>query len=87
MNAHAPIATAATDSYVGLTKNGAKFAIVGVTADRLDVGIKLKDAATTERFEAAGTWNSMVTHRVRITDPAQLDDELFDWLQRAYTAA
>ena len=81
------VATAAADSYVGLTKNGAKFAIVGVTAHRLDVGIKLKDAATTERFEAAGTWNSMVTHRVRITDPAQLDDELFDWLQRAYTAA
>lgn len=83
----APVVTAATDSYVSLTKGGAKFAIVAVTADRLDVGIKLKGAEPTARFDTAGSWNSMVTHRVRITDAAQLDDELFDWLRRAYEAA
>jgi len=29
----------------------------------------------------------MVTHRVRITDPAQIDDDVLDWLRRAYDAA
>lgn len=82
-----PVGTAATDSYVGLTKGSAKFAIVAVTADRLDLGIKLKGTEATERFEPAGSWNSMVTHRVRITDPVQLDEELLDWLRRAYESA
>jgi len=82
-----PVEIAATDSYVSLLKGTAKFAVVAATADRLDLGIKLKAAEPTDRFEAAGSWNSMVTHRVRITDAAQLDDELFDWLRRAYDAA
>ena len=83
----APTAIAATDSYISLLKGRAKFAIVAVTADRLDVGIKLKGAEPTERFETAGSWNSMVTHRVRITDAAEIDDELVGWLRRAYEAA
>jgi len=83
----APTAISATDSYISLLKGGAKFAIVAATADRLDVGIKLKGVEPTDRFEASGSWNSMVTHRVRITDPAQLDDELRDWLRRAYESA
>ena len=41
----------------------------------------------TERFEAAGSWNAMVTHRVRITDPAQIDAEVLAWLKLAYDAA
>jgi hypothetical protein len=82
-----PVDVAPTATYVSLLKGRGKFAIVSFTADRMDVGIKLKDAPVTDRFEASGSWNSMVTHRVRITDPAQLDAELFDWLRRAYAAA
>jgi hypothetical protein len=82
---------APTDTYISLvkptSKQPAKFAIVAVTAGRLDVGIKLRSAEATGRFEPAGAWNSMVTHRVRITDPAQLDTELLEWLRRAYDAA
>ena len=80
-----------TDTYISLvkptTKLSAKFAIVAFTADRMDVGIKLKSAPAEGRFEAAGSWNSMVTHRVRITDASQVDAELVDWLRRAYEAA
>lgn len=78
---------APTDSYVSLVRGGRKFAIVSVTADRLDVGIKEKDAPVDARFEAAGSWNAMVTHRVRVTDPAQLDAELLDRLRRAFDLA
>lgn len=84
---HGPVALAPTDSYISLLKGKAKFAIVAMTADRLDVGIKRKDAAPTDRFEASGTWNPMVTHRVRITDAAQIDPELLTWLCAAYDAA
>jgi hypothetical protein len=64
-----------------------KLAIVQVSTDRLDIGIKLKSMQQTGRFEAAGAWNSMVTHRVRISDPDQIDQEVMTWLQQAYEAA
>lgn len=82
-----------TDTYVSLTKPkapgkpAAKFAIVAFTADRLDLGIKLKGADAEGRFEASGSWNSMVTHRVRVTEAGQIDAEVVEWLRRAYDAA
>lgn len=75
---------APTDSYVSLRRGGRKFAIVQPTSERLDIGIKRKGVDATERFEAAGNWNSMVTHRVRITEPAQVDAEVLEWLKAAY---
>jgi hypothetical protein len=82
-----PAELASTATYVSLLKGKAKFGIVALTADRMDVGIKLVGEPPTGRFETAGTWNAMVTHRVRVTDPSQVDDELVGWLQRAYDAA
>lgn len=74
-------------AYIGLTRKGRKFAIVKLTKDRMDVGIKLKGEPAKGRFEAAGKWNEMVTHRVQVTDPKQVDAELIDWLKKAYAAA
>ena len=75
-------------SYINVQRGGKKFAILQVSsAERLDIGIKLKGAAPTERFEAAGSWNAMVTHRVRISAPDQIDEEVLAWLKRAYEAA
>ena len=76
-----------TNTYISLLRQGKKFGIVQVTADRLDIGIKLKGRKPTERFEAAGTWNPMVTHRVSINDPKQIDAEVMDWLKKAFEAA
>ena len=45
------------------------------------------DGAQDGRFEAAGSWNAMVTHRVRITSPEQIDTQVFTWLKQAYDAA
>ena len=47
------------------------------SSNRLDIGIKLKGVSTDERFEPAGSWNAMVTHRVRIQEPTQIDREVF----------
>lgn len=57
------------------------------TKTRVDVGIQLKGAKPTDRLEASGSFNAMVSHRVRVTDAAQVDEELLGWLRRAYDAA
>ena len=76
-----------TSSYLSLLRNGKKFAIVQITADRLDLGLKLKGAKASGRFQAAGDWNQMVTHRVRITDPNQIDEQVLTRLHEAYAAS
>jgi hypothetical protein len=81
------VGIAPTKSYISLTRGGKKFTVVAPTAERLDIGIKLKDVAPPPRFEAASNWNIMVTHRVRIHDPRQVDAEVLAWLKRAYDAA
>ena len=74
-------------TYVNVQRGGKKFAILQAsTTERFDVGIKLKDNVPTERLEVAGSWNSMVTHRVRISDPGEVDAELVAWLKRGYDA-
>ncbi|CAN5297458.1 hypothetical protein BH09ACT1_BH09ACT1_04670 [soil metagenome] len=95
-NSH-PVEIGLTNSYVSLLKPaaggaGKKFAIVAPTADRLDVGLKLKgelhlDAAAAAQLEPSGTWNPMVTHRARITDTAQPTDTLLTLLLEAYDRA
>jgi hypothetical protein len=78
---------APTNSYISLRKGGGKFAIVQVTANRLDLGLKLPGVAGAESLEPAGSWNSMVTHRIRLADPADLTPAVLDWLRRAYERA
>lgn len=81
------ITVSPTNSYISILRKGKKFAIVQVTADRLDIGIKRKGIASGGRFEKSGSWNNMVTHRVRIDDPKQIDAEVVSWLHQAYDQA
>ena len=81
------VAVAPGATYLSLTKAGRKFAIVQAVAERIDLGLKIKGAAAAGRLEAAGAWNSMVTHRVRIRDGEDLDAEVLDWLKQAYARA
>jgi hypothetical protein len=57
------------------------------TADRLDVGINLKGAAATARLEASGSFNAMVSHRVRVASAKDIDAQLIGWLREAYDKA
>ncbi|MBL7965002.1 MAG: DUF4287 domain-containing protein [Flavobacteriales bacterium] len=57
------------------------------TADRFDVGINLKGTAPHGRLEASGSFNSMVSHRVRLTNAKEADKELISWLREAYERA
>jgi Domain of unknown function (DUF4287)/Domain of unknown function (DUF5655) len=73
-----------TDSYLGIVRAGKKFAVVATTAERMDVGLKLKGEPATDRLKLAGSWNSQVTHRVKLFHGAEVDAELVGWLREAY---
>jgi hypothetical protein len=82
------VSVAPTESYINLLKGKKKFAIVQPSsAERLDIGIKLKGINAKGRLEPSGSWNSMVTHRVKVSDAKELDKELFSWLKQAHDAA
>jgi hypothetical protein len=79
---------APNETHVNILCGKKKFAILQASSsERLDVGIKLKGAPSEGRLETAGSWNNMVTHRVRVADSSELDDELLGWLRRAYDAS
>ncbi|HEX4401960.1 MAG TPA: DUF4287 domain-containing protein [Galbitalea sp.] len=72
------------DSYISILRGKSKFAVVATTATRMDVGLKLKGEPAGGRLTLAGSWNGMVTHRVRLSAGAELDDQLAAWLREAY---
>lgn len=57
------------------------------TATRLDIGINLKGVAPVGKLEAAGTWNGMLSHRVRIESLDAFDQDVKRWLKQAYDLA
>lgn len=80
--------TGVNETYINLLRGKKKVGIVQPSSgDRLDVGLKLKGTEPTGRLEAARSWNTMVTHRVKVTDEAQVDDELLAWVKAAFDAA
>jgi len=81
------VEVSAKKTYVSLRRSK-QFAIVQPsTATRLDVGINLKSEPATKRLEASGSFNAMVSHRVRVESIDQIDKELLGWLKKAYDAA
>ncbi|GAB3257219.1 DUF4287 domain-containing protein [Chitinimonas naiadis] len=72
-------------TYINVLRGKKKIGLIQVsTADRLDIGIKLKDTPATERLTEAGNWNAMVSHRVQVGEAKELDAELLGWFQAAY---
>lgn len=89
-NVHAfgpDVSISPTHAYIGLLRNGRKFGILAISTRRLDIGLKLKGTPAAGRFEDAARWNSMVTHRVRITSPEEIDREILSRLREAYERA
>lgn len=74
-------------TYVSLRRSK-QFALVQPsTASRVDVGIQLKGDPPGERLEASGSFNQMVSHRVRVSAPSEVDRDLVGWLREAYERA
>lgn len=65
-----------------------QFALIKpATKTRIDLGLKLKGKPTTNRLETSGPFGTMCTHRVKLSNLAEIDDELKAWLAEAYSAA
>jgi predicted transport protein len=71
-------------SYVAFSR-GKQFALVRPTRDRLDLVLKLPNAPLSARLQAAaGMGSGSMTHRVIISEEADIDREVIKWLQDAY---
>ncbi len=74
-------------AYVSLRRAKQFGLIQPTTATRVDVGLVLKGVVAAGRLEASGSFNAMVTHRVRIASADEVDSELIGWLRQAYEKA
>lgn len=69
---------------VGIATRAQFVMLQPATPGRFDVGLKLPGVPPTRRLEEAGRWDPIMTHRVRLTDPREVDAELLGWLRQAY---
>lgn len=74
-------------TYVSLRRAKQFGLIQPSTRTRVDVGLNLPGAKASKRLEKSGSFNAMVTHRVRITDVNDVDQQLVGWLKDAYRKA
>lgn len=74
-------------TYVSLRRRKQFGLIQPSTKTRIDVGINLKGVPPTDRLEPSGSFNAMVSHRVRVSASSDVDNELIAWLKRAYESA
>jgi hypothetical protein len=81
------VETAAKKGYTSLRRK-TQFALVQPsTKDRVDLGLMLKGDPPAGRLEPSGSWNAMVSHRVRLGSLAEVDAEVQAWLKAAYDRA
>lgn len=54
------------------------------TKTRIDLGLKIKNKPHTERLLDSGPFGSMCTHRVKLSELSEINDELILWITEAY---
>lgn len=74
-------------TYVSIRRSKQFALIQPSTKTRVDLGIQLKGRAPEGALELAGSWNGMVSHRVRLTSTNDVTDAVQSWLAEAYAAA
>lgn len=73
-------------TYISLRTPKKQFALLQPsTKTRVDIGLNLKGVDPEGNVEAAGSWNTMVSHRVKVSGLDDLNG-LQAWLQKAYDA-
>jgi hypothetical protein len=74
-------------SYVSLRHKKQFGLIQPSTKTRVDLGLVLKGVEPAGRLEASGSFNAMVTHRVRLSSANEVDAAVAGWLKQAFEAA
>jgi hypothetical protein len=81
-----PFEEAPKKTYVSYRRKK-QFAMIGpATNTRVEVGLNVKGLKGPARLEALPA-GQMCNYKVKLTDPAQVDDELLGWIAGAYEAA
>lgn len=73
--------------YVSLRRKKQFALLMPSTKDRFDIGLALKGEEPVGRLELAGSWNAMVSHRVRVAAGEAAGDDVAGWLRAAYDRA
>ena len=73
--------------YVSLRRKKQFALLQPSTKDRFDIGLALKGEEPSGKLELAGSWNAMVSHRVRIAAGEDAEGDVADWLRAAYDRA
>ena len=71
-------------TYVSLRRSKQFALIQPSTKTRVDLGINLKDEPAKGRLEKSGSFNAMVSHRVKLEKPGDVDADVKAWLKKAY---
>lgn len=74
-------------AYVSLRRKKQFALIQPSTKERLDIGLNIKGVPPSGITVAAGSWNAMCSHRIKVEDKSSLGKELFNWLKQAYDQA
>jgi hypothetical protein len=83
----ADVEVAVKKSSVSIRRKRQFILIQPSTKTRIDLGFKLPGVETTERLESSGPFGSMCTHRVRLENISQIDEELLGWINKTYEMA
>jgi hypothetical protein len=74
-------------AYVSLRRSK-QFAIIQPsTKTRVDLGLNIKGTSAKGRLEESGSFNAMVSHRIRLEKSGDVDKDVKDWLKQAWSQA
>ncbi len=72
-------------AYVSLRRSK-QFAIIQPsTKTRVDLGLNMKTEPAQGRLEKSGSFNAMVSHRVRLEKAADVDKDVKAWIKKAWS--
>jgi len=74
-------------TYVSLRRNKQFALIQPSTKTRVDLGLNIKDTPAKGRLEKSGSFNAMLSHRVKLEKPGDVDKDVKAWLKKAYSQA
>lgn len=81
------VETSPKKTYVSLRRNKQFALIQPSTKTRVDLGVNLKAAPAAGRLEKSGSFNAMVSHRIKLAKPSDVDKDVKAWLKKAYADA
>lgn len=81
------IEVAPKKAYVSLRRSKQFAVIQPSTKTRVDLGLNLKDEPAHGRLEESGSFNAMVSHRVRLEKASDVNADVKAWIKEAWSNA